>query len=75
MKALLGILVALSIGVVCRLASLPLPAPPVIIGALLVVAMTTGYILIDRFFAHRDCKTRTMCGGPTGHPSSAGEKP
>ncbi|KZB69001.1 xapx domain-containing protein [Thalassospira lucentensis] len=74
MKALLGILVALSIGVVCRLAALPLPAPPVIVGALLVVAMTTGYILIDRLFEHRECKTRAMCGGPTGHASGAGEK-
>ncbi|WP_417815934.1 XapX domain-containing protein [Thalassospira alkalitolerans] len=74
MKALLGVLVAFSIGVVCRLAALPLPAPPVIVGALLVVAMTTGYILIDRFCAHRECKTRAMCGGPTGRSSGGGEK-
>jgi len=74
MKAVLGLLVALSIGVVCRLAALPLPAPPVIVGALLVVAMTTGYILIDRFFAHRECKTRAMCGGPTGHAANAGDE-
>lgn len=73
MKSIIGLVVAFSIGVVCRLAVLPLPAPPVIVGALLVVAMTTGYILVDRFFSHRECKTRAMCGGPTGHVSERGK--
>ena len=40
MKVALGLLLALAIGVACRLASIPLPAPPVHIGALLVLAMT-----------------------------------
>jgi len=43
---LLGLLLGLGIGVVCRLTGVPLPAPPVLVGALLVLAMTTGYLLV-----------------------------
>ena len=49
MKLYVGILLAFSIGVTCRRFGVPLPAPPVLIGALLVVAMSAGYIAIDRF--------------------------
>jgi XapX domain-containing protein len=66
MKIALGLLLALAIGVVCRLAAIPLPAPPVLIGALLVLAMTLGYVVTDRFAAHREAKTRHLCGGPSG---------
>ena len=66
MKIALGLLLALAIGVVCRLAAIPLPAPPVLIGALLVLAMTLGYVVTDRFAAHREAKTRRLCGGPSG---------
>lgn len=41
---LLGFALALAIGVGCRLLDLPLPAPPRIEGALLVVAMTLGFL-------------------------------
>ncbi|MCC3306208.1 DUF1427 family protein [Sneathiella sp. HT1-7] len=70
MKAAIGILVALTIGIVCRLAGLPLPAPPVIVGALLVIAMTVGYITVDRFASHRAAKSKPLCGGPTGEAHS-----
>jgi XapX domain-containing protein len=66
MKIALGLLLALAIGIVCRLATIPLPAPPVLIGALLVLAMTLGYVATDRFAAHRQVKTRHLCGGPSG---------
>ena len=65
-KVAAGFVLALSIGVICRLAGLPLPAPPVFIGALLVVAMTTGYLLVERFHPHREDTQRTNCAGPTG---------
>ena len=42
MKIALGLILAFAIGVACRLATIPLPAPPVLIGALLVLAMTLG---------------------------------
>ncbi|TQV86792.1 XapX domain-containing protein [Exilibacterium tricleocarpae] len=65
-KTLLGFALAFLIGIVCRLAAIPLPAPPVLIGALLVVAMTLGYGVIDRLAVHRANVQRAHCGGPTG---------
>lgn len=40
----LGIALGLVIGFVCRYFDLPLPAPPKLVGALLVVAMTLGFM-------------------------------
>ena len=56
MKVALGLVLALVIGVACRLATIPLPALPVLIGALLVLAMTVGYVAADRFADHREAK-------------------
>ncbi|HEY0334941.1 MAG TPA: XapX domain-containing protein [Stenotrophomonas sp.] len=47
MMIVLGLLIALLIGIGCRLLDIPLPAPPRISGALLVVAMTAGVLLAD----------------------------
>ncbi|MGP1395521.1 MAG: DUF1427 family protein [Inquilinaceae bacterium] len=66
MKVALGLLLALAIGVACRLAAIPLPAPPVLIGALLVLAMTLGYVVTDRLAAHRKATSKPLCGGPSG---------
>jgi XapX domain-containing protein len=66
MKIALGLLLAFTIGVICRLAYIPLPAPPVLIGALVVLSMTLGYTAIDRLASHREAKHRHLCGGPTG---------
>lgn len=71
MKIALGLLLALAIGVACRLAAIPLPAPPVLIGALLVLAMTLGYVVTDRFAAHRKSTTKPLCGGPLGKTKEA----
>lgn len=46
-NALIGLGLGLCIGVGCRWLDLPLPAPPRIVGALLVVAMTLGFIGTD----------------------------
>lgn len=45
MTALAALVLAFGIGVVCRLFDIPLPAPPRLQGALLVVAMTLGTVL------------------------------
>lgn len=46
MSALLaGAVLGLMIGAVCRACDIPSPAPPTPIGALLVVAMTGGYVV------------------------------
>ena len=66
MKIAIGLVLAFCIGIVCRVAAVPLPAPPVLIGALLVLAMSVGYGVTDRFAAHREAKHRELCGGPSG---------
>ncbi|WOE75531.1 DUF1427 family protein [Alterisphingorhabdus coralli] len=42
-----GILLGFAIGYGCRSFDLPLPAPPKLVGALLVVAMTLGFVGTD----------------------------
>jgi XapX domain-containing protein len=45
MSEALGLLLAIAIGAACRWFDLPLPAPPRLVGALLVVAMTLGFLV------------------------------
>lgn len=44
-----GILVALVIGALVRWMKLPVPAPPTIYGALMVLGLTGGYLLMNWF--------------------------
>lgn len=46
-SALIGIVLGFVIGAGCRWFDLPLPAPPRIVGALLVVAMNLGFLGTD----------------------------
>lgn len=66
MKTTIGLVLAFVIGAVCRFAGIPSPAPPAIVGALLVLSMTIGYLLMDRVARHRANQSRSLCGGPTG---------
>ena len=50
-KIMLGLVVGLLIGAGCRYFNVPVPSPPSLVGALLVVAMTVGYLATDRFLA------------------------
>ena len=50
-KTVIGLFLGLLIGVVCRWFDVPVPSPPKLIGALLVVAMTVGYIATDKLLA------------------------
>lgn len=45
--AITGIALGFLIGVCCRWFDLPLPAPPKVVGALLVVFMTLGFLGTD----------------------------
>jgi XapX domain-containing protein len=65
-RLLCGYLLAFSIGVLCRVSGIPLPSPHVLIGALVVVAMTSGYLFAERFFAKREASHREDCGGSLG---------
>lgn len=59
MRVFIGFLLCFLIGVGCRLAGIPLPAPQAMVGALLVVAMTTGYVGMDRFLQARLRRSQT----------------
>lgn len=53
LKIFLGILLAFVIGAVTRMAGIPVPAPPAIMGALLVVAMTVGFNVADYYLVRK----------------------
>ncbi len=44
-----GIVVALGIGALVRVLRLPIPAPPTVVGAAMVLATTVGYLLMNWF--------------------------
>lgn len=79
MKIVLGLALGLLIGAGCRWLDIPVPAPPKLIGALLVVAMTVGYLGVDWWIAKsgadRVATTKPLCGGPTGLPAFHAETP
>ncbi len=73
-KIIVGIILGLLIGVACRWFDIPVPSPPKLTGALLVVAMTVGYMVTDiasRFSTKGPASTQEMCGGPTGDIASS----
>ena len=47
MSAAIGLVLGFAIGAACRWFNIPSPAPPRIAGALLVVAMTLGFLAAD----------------------------
>jgi XapX domain-containing protein len=53
-KSLIGLLLAFAIGVTCRCFEIPVPAPPKLLGALLVLAITAGYLAADRVLGGGD---------------------
>ena len=69
-KAIIGLVIGFAIGGACRAFGLPLPAPPVLVGAFLVVAMTAGYSLTDRYLCKTEATTADSCGGPSGTPAN-----
>jgi XapX domain-containing protein len=71
-KVILGLLLALGVGIVCRLVGLPLPAPLALTGAVLVLAMSAGYELVDHLAPH-PATQRENCGGPDGRVRSASD--
>jgi XapX domain-containing protein len=69
MKSTIGIGLAFALGFACRAFGIPSPAPPLILGALLVMTMTIGYILVDGWVAS-PAQYAPDCAGPSGLAAS-----
>jgi XapX domain-containing protein len=69
---IIGLVLSCVIGTGCRYFDIPAASPPVIPGALIVLAMTLGYSSMDRLVANKNpiavATTKHFCGGPTGLP-------
>ncbi|HSR51697.1 MAG TPA: DUF1427 family protein [Acidobacteriota bacterium] len=48
-KVVISVLIGIGIGAACRWFKLPVPAPPTLIGALLVTSITVGYQVTDHW--------------------------
>jgi XapX domain-containing protein len=51
MKSVIGLLLGFVLGGACRWFEIPVPSPPKLLGALLVVATTVGYMTVDNYLA------------------------
>jgi len=62
-KIVTGFALALAIGALCRWFEVPLPSPTRLTGALLVLAMTVGYMATDRLIHGRRASGATAPAG------------
>jgi XapX domain-containing protein len=59
MKLALGLIVAVCLGIFCRFFGIPLPGPPAILGAVMAIAMASGYTATDAILNRRDARPPT----------------
>ncbi|MCP9494932.1 MAG: DUF1427 family protein [Pyrinomonadaceae bacterium MAG19_C2-C3] len=57
MKILLAFLLAFAVGAACRWFDVPVPAPPKLLGALLIITTTIGYMASDSYLTRRARRT------------------
>lgn len=57
MKIVLGLSVGFLLGFVCRYFDIPVPSPPKLLGAFVIVAVTVGYMSADHLLAKPAQKT------------------
>jgi len=71
-KIVIGFVLSFLIGAGCRYFDIPAASPPVLPGALIVLAMTLGYSSMDRALSRKNqaATTKHLCGGPTGLPAT-----
>lgn len=63
MNEIVGLALGLGIGATCRWFDIPAPAPPRIAGALLVVAMTLGFLSTDAFLTRETPESASVIAG------------
>jgi XapX domain-containing protein len=75
MKFALGLMVSFVVGAACRYFDIPVGSPSVIPGALIVVAMTSGYSWTNQILNARNkvASTTHLCGGPNGRSAENAE--
>lgn len=71
LRLALGLPVAFAVGFLSALAGIPAPSPATLLGAVVVAAMTVGYLLADRFLVTRPSGCADACAGPPGAVGSA----
>lgn len=52
-RLIAGYLLAFAIGVACRFVNIPLPAPTAMLGAIIVLAITLGYLSADKLYVEQ----------------------
>jgi len=62
-KIAVGLLLSFVVGIGCRLTHIPVPSPPVLSGALLVLMMSCGYWLVDHYSKLHAAKNKGLCAG------------
>lgn len=66
LRIALGLPVAFAVGFLAAFSGVTVPAPPSLLGALIVASMTLGYVVADRFLAARAARCGDLCAGPSG---------
>lgn len=69
-KTIAGLILGLLIGAGCRCFDVPVPSPPKLLGALLVVAMTVGYMATDKVLSARFKDSKAAPVGLAHHQST-----
>ena len=71
-KILVGIVLAFGLGFICRVFTIPAPAPNALIGAVLVMAVTLGYLTADKYFiAQKPAETAAATTTSPGQQNAA----
>lgn len=71
-KIILGLILGLVIGIGCRCFDIPLPGPPKLIGALVLLSMTCGYLGTNYLLTRKTNKAENAAQPATarkGHAS------
>jgi XapX domain-containing protein len=72
MRLIVGLILGALIGIGCRVFAIPLPGPNAVLGALLGIAMATGYEVTDRVLSRR---ARAAVQGTVGQSAGAEGSP
>ena len=75
-RLLVAYVLAFGVGMFCKYFEIPAPAPPVIPGALLVVAMTFGYVVGDKILPKKNAANggATISASATSGVQASGGK-